>query len=456
MSQINLKITLQPKQRLALNQTEISPITFFGGSKGGGKSYLVRARQVIRRLKYPNTRGLIIRKTYPELLANHIRMFWKEYPETKNWYNKSEKTIYWPNGSTTEFSYLQGEDDVYTYQGREYEDIDVDEVTQHKFDTIKILRSSLRTTNPNIKPRMFLTGNPGGIGHSEVKRMFIDRNFKENENPDDYAFIPAKVQDNKILMENNPEYVKQLQDLPEHLRRAYLDGDWNIFAGLAFSELKESIHLIDPIELPEHTRYFAGFDLGFNHPYAFVLMAVVPEGTVYVVNQSSGRLLTTPEVSQRLANIVGDKKVMVYAGVDMWSRSRSGSPAPIEEYMSYCPKNITWVKAHTDRVQGVFQIRKYIKLENGIPKLYFFKNCRNVYDNVSSMQFSENNPEDVLKMDAVDGVGGDDFYDALRYGLMSRAYPMRVPDEPPKRNTGEELLQIINKQSRIRRNLGVI
>lgn len=377
-------------------------------------------------------------------------MFWKEYPETKQWYNKSEKTIYWPNGSTTEFSYLQSEDDVYTYQGREYEDIDVDEVTQHKFDTIKILRTSLRTTNPIIRPRMLLTGNPGGVGHSEIKRVFVDRNFKENENPDDYAFVQAKVHDNKILMESNPEYVKQLEDLPDHLRRAYLDGDWNIFAGLAFSELRESIHLIDPIELPEHTRYFAGFDLGFNHPYAFVLMAVIPDGTVYVVNRSTGRLMTTPEVSQRLINIIGDKKVTIYAGADMWSRSRSGSPAPIEEYMANCPKTITWIKAHIDRVQGVFQVRKYIKLENGKPKLYFFNNCRDVYDNIASMQFSENNPEDVLKMDAVDGVGGDDLYDALRYGLMSRAFPGIVPESPVDTNTASYIHELAMKQNRFR------
>ena len=386
-------------------------------------------------------------------------MFWKEYPETKNWYNKSEKTIYWPNGSTTEFSYLQSEDDVYTYQGREYEDIDVDEVTQHKYETIKILRSSLRTTNPEIKPRMLLTGNPGGIGHSEVKRIFIDRNFKENENSDDYAFVPAKVEDNIILTESNPEYVKQLQDLPEHLRRAYLDGDWNIFAGLAFSELRESTHLIDPFELPKNTRYFAGFDIGFNHPYAYVLFAVTEDGTVYVVNYSTGRLMMTPEIAQRIKNTTGEKEVDIYAGLDMWSKTRTGAPAPIEEFTQYginSKNGFTWIKANVDRVQGVFQVRKYIKLVNGRPQLYFFKNCREVFDNVVSMQFSETKPEDVVKMDAVDGIGGDDLFEAFRYGLMSRAYPNRPLKEKPEPNTGQELLDLINRQSKIRRNLGIV
>ena len=133
-------------------------------------SYLVRAREMIRRMQHPHTKGLIVRRSYPELLSNHIRMFFKEYPQTREWFNKSEKAIYWPNGSITEFSYLQNVDDVYTYQGREFEDISIDEVTQHEEDTFKILRSSLRSSNVEFSksgaiPTMLLTGNPGGRGH---------------------------------------------------------------------------------------------------------------------------------------------------------------------------------------------------------------------------------------------------------------------------------------------------
>ena len=187
-------------------------------------------------MKFPNTRGLIVRKTYPELLSNHIRMFFKEYPPVRQWYNKSEKAIYWPNGSITEFSYLKNTDDVYTYQGREYEDIDIDEVTQHEEDVFKILRSSCRTANEDFKraggiPTMLLTGNPGGIGHGWVKRIFIDRQFKDEENPSDFSFVPAKVEDNAALMDNDPEYVKRLNDLPEHLRMYCFSWNWS-FASL--------------------------------------------------------------------------------------------------------------------------------------------------------------------------------------------------------------------------------
>ena len=119
-------------------------------------------------MTYPQTKGLIVRKTYPELLANHIRPFFIEYPMVRDWYNKAEKTIYWPNGSTTEFSYLKNTDDVYTYQGREYEDESTEEITQHEEEVFKILRSSCRTTNDDFKSRggiltVLLTGNPGRL-----------------------------------------------------------------------------------------------------------------------------------------------------------------------------------------------------------------------------------------------------------------------------------------------------
>ena len=194
---IRIEIKLQPKQREAFDKSIETPITFFGGARGGGKSFLIRAREVYRRLKYPGTKGLIVRKTYPELLSNHIRMFFVEYPETSRWFHRGEKAIFWPNGSITEFSYMKTTDDVYTYQGREYEDISIDEVTQHEEEVVKILRASNRTTKSDIKPTMLLTGNPGGVGHGWIKRLFIDRKLEEGEHPGDYAFIQSKVYDNQ-------------------------------------------------------------------------------------------------------------------------------------------------------------------------------------------------------------------------------------------------------------------
>lgn len=450
MEKITFNFDLQPKQREALKQSLTTPVFFYGGAKGGGKSHLVRVREISRRLKYPGTRGLIVRKTYPELLSNHIRKMFTEYPILAKWYNKSEKVINYPGGSITEFCYLKRTDDVYNFQGREYEDISIDETTQHEEDVFKILRTSLRTTRTDIKPTMFLTGNPGGIGHQWVKRIFIDRKFRGREKPEHFKFLQALVYDNKKLIEANPEYIEWLQDLPEHLRKAYLEGDWNIFAGQAFNELSYQHHLVEPFTLPPNTRYIAGYDHGYNHPFSFVLAAITPDGLVYVVNHVTGRLMETSEITKAIKDVIGSKEVPIYAGHDCWYPGRDGGPSVVEKFKEYGLRG--FIQAKIAREPGVAQIRRYITLKNktGMPLCKFFNTDKvvDVFNVVASMQFDDRKPEDVLKVDAdLNGEGGDDPYDAFRYMLMSRTQPN--PPEIQKNDpmSGNAILdQLLNQQ----------
>jgi len=408
--------SIQPKQKEALKLSLTTPVLFYGGAKGGGKSWLVRCREIARRLKYPGTRGLIIRKSYPELRANHISMMFKEHPILRSWYNKSEKTLHYPNGSSTEFSYLSSIDDVYTYQGREYEDISVDEATQHDWEVITVLRSSNRTTNPNINPTMLLTGNPGGPGHNSVKRIFIDRDFRDNENPDDYAFVQAFVTDNTALMTADPDYVKRLQNLPEHLRKAYLDGDWTIFAGQMFSMLTHAKHVIDPIKLPIGTQYFAGYDYGYNHPFAFVVCALTPSGEYFVVSHIRERFFDVADQAKLMLKMLENKgKVIVYAGHDIFD-TRQGGNRTIEDQLydaGFAKSGHAIMRAGIDHVNGIAEMRKAFALRpDGTPNLRFFRNAQEVYDSIAEQQIDPNKPEDVIKINASDGEGGDDLYDA--------------------------------------------
>lgn len=435
--------SIQPKQKQALKLSLSTPVLFYGGAKGGGKSWLVRCREIARRLKYPNTQGLIVRRTYPELRANHIIKMFQEYPVLSKWYNKSEKIIHYPNGSTTEFSYLKNTDDVYTYQGREYQDISVDEITQHEEEVFKTLRTSLRTSQVGIKPSVFLTGNPGGIGHAWVKRIFINRDFSPNENPDDFAFVQAFVRDNLALMQADPEYVKRLEDLPEHLRKAYLDGDWSIFAGQMFTTLRESVHIIDPIKLPPGTQYFAGYDYGYNHPFAFVLCAVTPDGDFYVVSHIKQRFTDPADQAKLMLEMLKDKgSVIVYAGHDIFDQ-RSGGKTIEDQLLDAGFRNSkhSIARAAIDHIQGVAELRKAFSLRpDGIPYLRFFRNAKPVYDCIAEQQIDPNKPEDVIKLNALDGEGGDDLYDAGRYAIRSWTLPNKL-QKVIKPNTGEVLLQ---------------
>lgn len=459
---MEIKVSLQPKQRKALYASEVTPVLFYGGAKGGGKSYLIRARQVIRRLKYPNTKGLIVRKTYPELLSNHIRQFFKEYPIVKKWFNKSEKAIYWPNGSITEFSYLKNTDDVYTYQGREYEDIDIDEITQHEETVFKILRSSNRTINPNIKPTMLLTGNPGGVGHGWVKRIFIDRNFKDNENPKDFDFIPAKVQDNAALMENDPAYIKRLDDLPEHLRRAYKEGNWDIFAGQVFEFMPtkdgKPYHVIRPQPLPEYSTKFISIDWGGNAPVAIGWYAVINQLTkdglkfqriwkykeLYygIQNELSAAedFKSRTEMNftdKNVAKIIAQKGIADYAVGD----PSMGAKKPrhvglagksvmesMNEYWSDHDIPLTIKKGDNDRKNGLDRVRYWFsEAPDGKPYYQIFDTCYNTIRTYPLLIYKEGE-------DDVDTTIEDHIYDCDRYAFMSRPYAtlepkMKEPDE---------------------------
>lgn len=441
---------LQPKQRDGFVESLKTPVFFYGGAKGGGKSHLLRAREYFLRLTFPGTKGLIVRKTYPELLSNHIRKFFTEYPETRQWYKKQEKAIEYPNGSVTEFSYLRSTDDVYTYQGREYENISIDEITQHEESVFKTLRTSNRTVQKALPATMFLTGNPGGIGHNWVKRIFINKQFQGDEIPEDFGFLQAKVYDNKILMDSDPKYVERLQGSPEHLRKAYLDGDWNIFAGQAFPELSTATHIIQPFTLPPNTKYFFSFDPGYNHPFAFIVFAMVPEGTLYVTNYITGRLMMTREIAEKIREL--NLKGEIYSGQDLWYPGRGGGKSLLDEFMENgidAQHGYHWIRAKTDRIRGVQAVRKYVNpkgYSDNKPRVFFFSNAQPVYDTVASMQIDPKNPEDVVKVDALDGVGGDDLYDAFRYGVMSRVYPNTTEVEDPVVFSGDWVLQNLSKK----------
>lgn len=427
---MELRITLQPKQREALRASDEHPVVFMGGAKGGGKSYAIRARQIIRRLKYPNTKGLIVRKTYPELLSNHIRKFFAEHPDTVNWYNKSEKTIYWPNGSTTEFSYLQHTDDVYTYQGREYDDIDVDEVTQHEYEVIKILRSSLRTTNPSIKPRMFLTGNPGGPGHDEIKRVFIDRDFTPDENPDDFYFVQAFVSDNQALMAADPEYVKRLEDLPDRLRKAYLEGNWEIADDKAFKVFSRLKHVIPNVIPDKQFVVILSMDWGFSEKskFAAYLTAITEvdyEGQKFIRTVTFKEWQGNQKTPREWAKIIyedcqkmGVKPRFAYPDSAMLDRQADGSKSMgsfMEEEWKSLNGGQKWLsltRSEKHRATRIAATHNWLSIApDGLPYSVFTENCDYLITTLPKLRWHDTKLDEIAE-------GDDHGWDGWSYGQI--------------------------------------
>lgn len=438
---IDIKFALQPKQKLFKQKVEETPITFYGGAKGGGKSKGVRDIMIIRRFQYAGTHGGLFRRTYKELEGNHIRPIFKEYPMLKQFWNDGKKLLTLPNGSTLEFCHAENENDVDLYQGREFEDLAIEEAGQWTEAMFRKLLGSNRSSKEGFRPRCLLTGNPGGPGHTWLKRIFIERRFNSFERPADYAFIQALVDDNEALIHNDPDYVHKLESEPnEALRKAYRYGDWDIFAGQYFGEIRREVHFIDPVVIPQHWTRFGSYDFGYNHPAAFGWFACDTDGNVYQYRELVRAGMRVDEFAREIKKHDDTKDLyMIVAGHDCWTKKNvmnDRSPPTIAEEFS--KHDLFLTRATIDRVQGASQLRNYLAWQNlasgrNKPRLFLFNTCPITFDCLTRMEHDPKHLEDVLKVDAKEGdpLTGDDAYDMIRYAMMSR--PL-LADEPKNRH----------------------
>jgi phage terminase large subunit len=427
---VQVEISLTEKQIQFLEASYTFPVVFYGGARGGGKSHGLRNIILTRCLERPNVTAAIFRKTFPELRSNIIEPLLQQHPWLYDCYNKSEHIFRLPNGSTIEACHMQNSADVILYQGREYDIIGIEEAGQWEEGTFHTLRGSNRSSKPGIKPVTLLTGNPGGIGHSWLKRLFVQRDFKANERSHDYHFISAKVYDCPPLLDNDPDYVSRLEAEPnEALRKAYLDGDWDVFAGQFFSEWRSDVHVVKPFQIPDHWVRFGAFDPGYFHPAAFGWFACDETGRVYMYREFIDRNMRIDEIAREVAKFPDTAKLInIQGGRDCWSTGRDGSPS-ISEQFAKLPGNmgLRLVPANTDRIQGASHVRSFLAWQNmptGMhgPQLQIFETCKRTIECLPRLIHDPSRPEDVLKIDASesDPFGGDDAYDMLRYALMSR------------------------------------
>ena len=275
--------------------------TAYGGARGGGKSWALRRKLIGLCLNYAGIRCLLIRRTLGEVKSNHLIPMLKEYGDILS-YSEGEKAVSFQNGSKIYFGYCSCDRDVLRYQGQEYDIIAIDEATQLSEYQFSIFKASLRGVN-DFPKRIYLTCNPGGIGHSWVKRLFVDRDFRDNEDPMEYRFIPALVYDNKALLQSDPSYVEQLKALPQKLRDAWLGGRWDVFEGQFFSEFSEDSHVIERSVIPKNTGHFIAFDYGFDM-LAVLLLSKDCEGNIYVEKELCRPNLTLGEAALAIVDFI--------------------------------------------------------------------------------------------------------------------------------------------------------
>ena len=395
---MNIQMT---ELQLAFHEAKQDEV-LFGGSAGGGKSFGQLIDALLYASEYPGIKQLILRRTYPELEKSLIRNSLGLYPRAIATYNDSKKMWTFKNGSLIDFGYCDNEKDVYKYQSSEYDVIRFDEATHFNEFMYVYIKSRCRGAN-SFPKQLKCSTNPGGVGHSFFKERFIDKGTKEYK--DEFGtrlFIPAKLKDNKFLMEQDPDYVKRLESLPDKEKKALLEGDWNIFDGMYFSEFRTDVHVIEPFEIPTNWNRYITIDYGLDM-LACLWIAVDTHDNAYVYKELYESNLIISDACKRIQEVNnGDNYQCIYAPPDLWQRkSNTGE----DSYQVFDRYGIRLTKSNNDRVQGWYAVKEYLKILNskdevtGEPiktsKLKVFRNCLNLIRTLPQLQMDEKNPNDV-------------------------------------------------------------
>ena len=410
---------------LASSEREV----FYGGARGGGKSYAM----LIDPLRYcdkSHHRALLLRRSMPELrdMINHSqRLYGQAYPGAK--WREQEKEWRFPSGARIEFGYAENLTDVLRYQGQSYTWIGIDELPQYPTPEIyNFLRSSLRSVDPEIPVFMRATGNPGNVGSLWVKEMFVDPaepNTRFDVNIDTIAgkkkitrrFIPAKLQDNPYLMQTD-DYLIMLSSLPEVQRKQFLEGDWSAFENSAFPEFDITTHVTQPFDIPRNWLRFRTCDWGYSSAACVLWIAIDYDNNFWVYREHYTQRVTADIFARQVLEKEHDEYIR-YGILDSSTWARRGDAGPsiaetmIKEGCKWRPSD----RSPRSRIAGKLELHKQLSLDKDTnqPKLKIFSNCTNLIRTLPMLPVDKNNPEDV------DTDAEDHAYDALRYGVMSRS-----------------------------------
>jgi hypothetical protein len=407
---------------LAASEREV----FYGGARGGGKSYAMLV-DPLRYCSRPHHRALLIRRTMPELrdlISKSQLLYSKAYPGAK--WREQEKEWRFPSGAKIEFGYAENMTDVLRYQGQSYTWIGIDELPQYPSpDIYNFLRSSLRSVDKDIPVYLRATGNPGNIGSQWVKEMFVDP--AEPNSAFDIKidtpvgvktitrrFIPAKLQDNPYLMQTD-DYYAMLASLPDIQRKQFLDGDWDAYEDSAFPEFSKTTHVVEPFEIPKGWYKFRAADWGYSSPACVLWFAVDYNNNLWLYRELYTSKVTADIFAKQVLELESGEYIQ-YGVLDSSTWAKRGDVGPsIAETM--IQQGCRWRQSDRSpksRISGKLEIHKRLLVNDKEPGLRVFKNCRNLIRTMSTLPTDKKNPEDV------DTNAEDHAYDALRYGCMSR------------------------------------
>jgi hypothetical protein len=458
-----------PKQLEAIRVVERFQYVLFGGTRGPGKSYWLRwlLLYIVLELKACGilnpTVGLFC-EDYPILRDRQIKRIKEEFPRSLGVVKSTQEEGLGFHLHSGGMIALRNLDDPSKYQGAEFAAVGIDEITKSEQEAFNLLRGSLRWPGVDA-PKLLTTGNPGGIGHAWVKQLWIDGDFPEEYIEaglgEQFAYVKGTPYDNPHLPAG---YWQMLRSLPLALRRAWLQGDWDVFEGQCFDEWRTERHVCRPFEIPERWTRWRCVDWGYAEPFACYWLAEDPNTVsrdgrhrryVYreayakgltdpdqadLIREMSGQPVLQPEIElpregpRPLGEYVGGLGRLVIPGREMeggeefevtvadpsmWTQrsTRRETESTADVYEKH---GIPLTKADNSRISGKRRVHQWLAWDDaegellypdGKPGLQVFDTCRNLIRTLPALPYDESRPEDVDKKSE------DHAYDALRYGL---------------------------------------
>jgi len=460
----------QPGPQLAAIEADWCDELFYGGERGGGKSDFQLGYQDDGAMRWgQHWRGIMFRKTYAELEELQARAL-QVFPATGAEYKTQPSAAfpnsncwYWPSGASVKMRYIETEKDYGRYHGHQYTGISFDEVTEYATPTglLKML-STLRSA-AGVPCTVRLTGNPGGVGHIWVKSRYIDvappmTPYVDPDTGFTRLFVPSRTQDNQILLLNDPKYRSRIAAATagnEALRKAWMEGDWNIVAGAFFDCWNQAVMVLKPFTIPEGWTRFCSGDWGSARPFSFGWWAVVAEdyelpngfilprgamvryrewyGAEDPVNQPNiGVKMVAEDVGRGLRERERNDVKVTYRVLDPSAFAENGGPSIAERIYLGSGKKIIFKPADNTRVPqrgamgGWDNMRARMIGEDGKPMIYCFDTCRDSIRTIPLLQHDKDRIEDI------DTDMEDHAADDWRYGCNSRPYsrPTSVPPKP--------------------------
>jgi len=445
---MSVSILYTPTKKQAAFHATTANEVLYGGAAGGGKTKALIMDALFRCLTWPETTAVVFRRTYQELEDTDIKEAIASYPAELAKYNAGRHEFRLVNGSKILFRHCEHEEDRFKYSGIEIQFLYFDELTSFEQTIYDFIKTRLRAKRSlGVTPIIRSASNPGNIGHGWVKKMFVDAGpYMSIQTQEIYSptlhktrkirtqYIPAKALENPFITE---DYIFELEQKPEALRNALLNGDWDSFEGQVFTEFVNDpkhykdqyfTHVIEPFEIPLNWPRYMSFDHGYTKPFSIGWWAVDPAGRVYRYRewygckprQANVGLEITPkeiaagilarETEERENNVSIDR----IADPAIFDRSRGDSVADQMRPNGSVP-GVYFRKGDNTRIAGKMQLHERLRFDpTGRPGLYVFNTCTDWIRTVPVLPYSQTKPEDI------DSEAEDHAYDETRYFLMDR------------------------------------